>query len=69
MPSIERAVVEVVGHDDHVRLVCHACPDRRRLPRDDVALRVGVRAFVDEHEGCGPVRVTLPDAAPRLARV
>lgn len=69
MQSIEQAVVEVVAHHDHVRLVCHSCPDRRRLPLDDVALRVGVRAFVDEHRACGPLRLSLPDTAPQLSSV
>ena len=54
-------VVEVVSEAQHVLLVCRACPDRRRLPQDDLAVRLGVAAFVDEHAGCGPLRVGLPD--------
>ena len=64
-PPTEQPVVEVVADADHVLLVCRACPDRRRLPYDDLAVRVGVAAFVDEHTGCGPVLLRLPDAAPR----
>lgn len=68
MPMPQQPVVEVVAHDDHVRLVCHSCPDRRRLPLDDLALRVGVAAFVDEHTSCGPVSVQLPaDAQPLVS--
>ena len=66
----QQPVVEVVAHDDHVRLVCHSCTDRRRLPLDDLALRVGVGAFLDEHTGCGPLSVQLPaDVRQPLASV
>ncbi len=64
MPMPAQPVVEVVSHLDHVVVVCHSCPDDRRLPNDDLALRVGVSAFLDEHADCGPVRIRLPLDAP-----
>ena len=60
----EQPVVEVVTDAADVVLVCHACPDDRRLPNDDLALRVGVAAFLDEHSDCGPVLLRLPLDAP-----
>ena len=60
MPMPEQPVVEVVAHLSHVVVVCHACPDDRRLPFDDLALRVGVSAFLDEHADCGAVLIRLP---------
>ena len=56
----EQPVVEVVADLSDVVVVCHRCPDDRRLPYDDLALRVGVSAFLDEHADCGPVRIRLP---------
>lgn len=63
----EHPVVEVVSDAEHVRLVCRACSDRRRLPHDDLALRVGVAAFVDEHTGCGPLQIDLSARSSVLA--
>lgn len=60
MLTPEHAVVEVSTDATDVVMVCHACPDGRRLPNDHLALRVGVAAFLDEHGSCGPVSLTLP---------
>lgn len=60
MEMPEQPVVQVVAHLDHVQVVCHRCPDARHLPHDDLALRVGVSAFLDEHADCGPVLIRLP---------
>ena len=57
----EQPVVEVATEGDRVLLVCRACPDRRHLPQDDLAVRLGVAAFVDEHARCGPLLVRLPE--------
>lgn len=64
MPMPEQPIVEVVSHLTHVVVVCHACSDRRPLPLDDLALRLGVSGFLDEHADCGPVRIRLPEDRP-----